>query len=234
MNVPVHTTFPSETCGGRNLARSKSHRGFAKSLRHWLTGWTATKWSDISLMWKGAALLTVTISILAASAERVPLASGMAIAVLVGAAVIDVRERRLPNPIVLSAGVVFVTTLAVEISLGRSVQSDHIAIGAAAMAGPLLIIHIVAPSSMGFGDVKTSIVLGAAVGAVDWSLALGALAVASAGTAFVGLALRQRTIAFGPGLVAGAALVLALQGTILPPTEPIDSGTSRSSTRTTS
>ncbi len=45
---------------------------------------------------------------------------------------------------------------------------------ALAFAGPLLLLHLVSPAAMGFGDVKAGIVLGYALGLVHWHLALAA------------------------------------------------------------
>jgi leader peptidase (prepilin peptidase)/N-methyltransferase len=76
------------------------------------------------------------------------------------------------------------------------------------MAAPLLILHLASPASMGFGDVKLALLVGAAVGALDWQLTIPAMAIAAGSTATVGLMTRARTIAFGPGLVAGALIAL--------------------------
>ena len=67
------------------------------------------------------------------------------------------------------------------------------------MALPLLLMHLASPSSMGFGDVKLAVVVGAAVGAADWQLALPALALAAGATATVGIVERLRHVPFGPG-----------------------------------
>ena len=47
--------------------------------------------------------------------------------------------------------------------------------GALVVAGPLLAVHLITPSGMGFGDVKAGAVLGAAMGLIDVELALLAL-----------------------------------------------------------
>jgi leader peptidase (prepilin peptidase)/N-methyltransferase len=82
------------------------------------------------------------------------------------------------------------------------------------MTAPLLLLHLVSPSAMGFGDVKLAVVLGAAVGVLDWQLAVPALALAAGATATVGVVTRARTIPFGPGLLAGA-LVATLANDLL-------------------
>jgi leader peptidase (prepilin peptidase)/N-methyltransferase len=61
---------------------------------------------------------------------------------------------------------------------------------------------------MGFGDVKLAVVLGAAIGVLDWNLAIPALALAAGSTATVGVLTRARHVAFGPGLVGGALVAM--------------------------
>jgi leader peptidase (prepilin peptidase)/N-methyltransferase len=61
---------------------------------------------------------------------------------------------------------------------------------------------------MGFGDVKAGVVLGAALGTVDWRLGIVALTVAAGLGVVVGAIRRSATIPFGPFLVLGAALAL--------------------------
>jgi prepilin signal peptidase PulO-like enzyme (type II secretory pathway) len=79
----------------------------------------------------------------------------------------------------------------------------------------LLILHLVAPASMGFGDVKAGLVLGAAIGVVNWQLALAGLALAAGLTATVGVLTRASTVAFGPGLVAASAIALVAHPMLL-------------------
>ena len=138
------------------------------------------------------------------------IATGLTMALLVVAAVVDVVERRLPDVVVGLAALPVVVAVgagaAVSAGLVRGVVG-----GAALLGGPLLAAHLVSPAAMGFGDVKAGIVLGAALGLVDARLAVVALVLgltASAGWAIIG---RRRTVALGPGLVAGAlgAVVLA-------------------------
>ena len=89
--------------------------------------------------------------------------------------------------------------------------------GVCLLAGPLLLMHLVSPKSMGFGDVKIAMVLGAAVGAVHWQLALVVVALAAGASATVALLRRMTEIAFGPGLVGAAAFCLLAHPLMLAP-----------------
>lgn len=170
----------------------------------------------IAISWRVGAIVTILVGAASALDHSVPLASGLAVALLVPAALIDLRERRLPNLIVAAAAATFVVVLCLEVLLAdRGVSWFGIVAGAGLLAGPLLALHLFSPPSMGFGDVKVAVVLGAAVGAVDWQLAIAALALAAGMTAAIGVALGVRTIAFGPGLVGATAVALAAHRLIL-------------------
>jgi leader peptidase (prepilin peptidase)/N-methyltransferase len=157
-------------------------------------------------------LAAVVLAIAATAAGAVPLAGAVGIALLFPAAVIDVEQRRLPDGWVIASLIGLATTVAVSSAVGAANDGGaellDVAGGAIAMAAPVLMLHLVSPASMGFGDVKASIALGAAVGTVDWRLGAVTLCLAAAVGATVGLATRRRTIPFGPFLVSGAWVVL--------------------------
>jgi leader peptidase (prepilin peptidase)/N-methyltransferase len=147
----------------------------------------------------------------AAATATIPLAGALGIALLVPAAAIDVEQRRLPDAWVAAGAIALVTTLVVDSVIGGPTDAGSfatVALGAAAMAIPVLVLHLASPASMGFGDVKAAAVLGAAIGSVDARLAAVALCLAAACGAMVGLATRRHTIAFGPFLLIASLLVL--------------------------
>jgi leader peptidase (prepilin peptidase)/N-methyltransferase len=170
---------------------------------------TVSAWPS-PLVLGGAALAVITVAVAAATAT-IPLAGALGIALLVPAAAIDVRQRRLPDAWVAAGAIAVVTTLVVESVIGGPADAGSfatVALGAAAMAVPVLVLHLTSPASMGFGDVKAAAVLGAAIGTVDARLAAVALCLAAASGATVGLATRRHTIAFGPFLLIASLLVL--------------------------
>lgn len=158
---------------------------------------------------RGAALGVAGLALLATIRADVPVVSGLAVALMVPAALVDLRERRLPDRIVGPTGLLVLLGTLLSRLLGVDISFPAGLVGALAFAGPLLLLHLVSPTAMGFGDVKAGIVLGYALGLVHWHLALAALALATGLTAAVGLLARVRTVAFGPGLVVAAALALA-------------------------
>ncbi|MQY29037.1 prepilin peptidase [Nocardia aurantia] len=111
-------------------------------------------------------------------------------------AVIDLRTRRLPNPLT-AAGAVAV--LGYAAGTGRLLPA---LVGALLLAGPYLVVHLAVPAAFGAGDVKLAVGLGAAAalggaGAWVWS-ALGAPVL----TALAGVARPRgpRALPHGPAM----------------------------------
>ena len=155
----------------------------------------------------GLRVLTVVATAAAVSASAsgdVAIMSGLTVAVMISAALVDWHTRRLPDAIVIAAAIVFGVSWITAAATRGGPPPVGVGLGAAVFAGPLLVLHLAAPRAMGFGDVKAAAVLGMALGAVAWGLAAWALMAATASTALVGIAMRRSTLPLGPGLVAGA------------------------------
>jgi leader peptidase (prepilin peptidase) / N-methyltransferase len=164
-------------------------------------------WGASSVVARSIVVGAIGVALVAALAWAVPFASAAAIALLVPAALVDVHVHRLPDVWVGAAAVVFLSAIGLSAAVGSgAARGTGIAVGAMVMSVPLLILHLVSPTSMGLGDVKAALVLGGALGAVDWQLPLAALAIAAGATATYGVMRSAHHIAFGPGLV-GASLV---------------------------
>jgi leader peptidase (prepilin peptidase)/N-methyltransferase len=144
----------------------------------------------------------------AAFAQLVPVPAALALALSVPPAVVDARTFRLPDIWIATAMTTLVMALAVDGAAGGSVELRSIGVAACVMCAPILLLHLVSPTAMGFGDVKLSLVLGAALGTVDWRLALVALCAAGLAGATYGLATGRRTLPFGPCLVFGSLVTL--------------------------
>ncbi len=124
------------------------------------------------------------------------------------AAHVDAVERRLPNCLVLFSAVPVSIVCVLDPFVDRISALGGVASGVLLLAGPLLALHVIAPASMGFGDVKAATALGATVGLVRPELALWTLCLAAAISAGWALARRARDVALGPGLVIAVTVVL--------------------------
>jgi leader peptidase (prepilin peptidase)/N-methyltransferase len=130
---------------------------------------------------------------------------------------IDLRVRRLPDPLTLGGTASLLAVLAVGGALTGDVGPlARGLLGGVTMAGVLLVLHFARPTGMGFGDVKLGLLLGVLVGSQSVGLVLWALVVAGLVGTVAGVALMVRhrrwhvTLPFGPCLVVGAVLALLL------------------------
>ncbi|WP_405165379.1 A24 family peptidase [Nocardia sp. NBC_01499] len=133
--------------------------------------------------------------------------------------VIDFRQRRLPNPLT-GWGAVAVFGYALS-----TTQCTAALLGAALLAVPYLLVHLVLPDAFGAGDVKLAVGLGAAAalgGGQAWVLAALAapLLTASVGVAVIGLRriraptdwpgpLRRISVPHGPAMCLATVCALA-------------------------
>jgi len=127
---------------------------------------------------------------------------------LTAAAVVDAARRRLPDRLVVLSIAPVAVLCVLDPFVGRLTAVGGVLSGALLLATPLLALHLITPTSMGFGDVKVAASLGAALGLIQPELALWTLCLASAITAVWGIVRRARHVAFGPGLVLAAFVVL--------------------------
>ena len=127
------------------------------------------------------------------------------------AACADWRTHRVPTALVSATllPVVFAVAVAVLSDGGPGDRLVAVTLGACVMALPLLLIHLLSPTAMGFGDVRLAAVLGGAVGLIAPALVLAALAVAAALTLVLSICTQRAAVPFAPGLVAGACAALA-------------------------
>jgi leader peptidase (prepilin peptidase)/N-methyltransferase len=135
-------------------------------------------------------------------------------------AVVDLQHRLLPNRVVLPA----IAAVAVLLGVAAAVDGTAAPLVRALIGGVVLflaffVLAFISPASLGMGDVKLAALLGLLLGWVGWpAVLLGALAgfVLQAVLSLGLLAARriglQGHLPFGPAMLAGAAVVVALPG----------------------
>jgi leader peptidase (prepilin peptidase)/N-methyltransferase len=193
--------------GGLGVALDPLWRGLAAGLA--AGRWLATP-VDPSVV------LGIVTGALAAAlvATAGPGAAALAPVVVVASA-IDLRLHRLPDRLTMTATAALAATIAVvAVSTADASLAARATAGGALFAGLLLVVHLVSPRGMGFGDVKLGVPLGLAVGATGVMNVVVALTLASVIGAVAGLVVlarhrdRARAFAFGPCLCAGAVLAV--------------------------
>ncbi|MFC9057440.1 prepilin peptidase [Streptomyces sp. NPDC057074] len=129
-------------------------------------------------------------------------------------AVVDLRVRRLPDPLTLPLAGAAVALLGLAALVPEHAGEWTTALlGALALGAGYLVLFLINPAGMGFGDVKLALTAGAVLGWYGWpTLMLGTFAGFLLGAFYGGALLvarragRKTAIPFGPFLIAGAFL----------------------------
>ena len=120
----------------------------------------------------------------------------------------DVRQRRLPNRLTLPG---FAAVMLVAAGSGHGPSA---ALGAAVLTTIYLLVHLLAPTAMGAGDVKLALGLGALTGCFGAEVWLLAAVAAPLLTAVVGIVARcgwsATTVPHGPSMCLASAAALGL------------------------
>ncbi|WP_432134324.1 MULTISPECIES: prepilin peptidase [unclassified Streptomyces] len=127
-------------------------------------------------------------------------------------AVVDLRVRRLPDPLTLPLAVLAPALLGVAATLPEHAGRWTTALlGGLALGGGYLLLHLLNPAGLAYGDVKLSLGVGAVLGWYGWgTVMLGTFAGFLFGALYGGVLVvarragRGTVIAFGPFLLAGA------------------------------
>lgn len=157
-----------------------------------------------------AAVAAATAALIKFDLTGRSLVAALFCAVLVVLSAIDLRDRIIPNQIVVPAGA--------AVLLGNVAAEPHRATewaiaAVAAMAGAL-VVAVATRGGLGMGDVKLAFLLGAGLGwhvfgGLVWAMA-AVFVVSVAILVRRGLGARKDTIPFGPFLAFGAMLALFL------------------------
>lgn len=134
--------------------------------------------------------------------------------------VMDLRTRRLPDRLVLPAYPISAVLLgAAALTSGEHGRFASMALGGVLLLSGYLLLRVASPSGLGLGDVKLAGVLGLYLGFAGYSYLLAGAAAGFVLGGLWGLVLvlsgrgtGKTRIAFGPFMLAGALLALAVPG----------------------
>ncbi|MFG3153072.1 prepilin peptidase [Streptomyces sp. NPDC048219] len=129
-------------------------------------------------------------------------------------ALVDLRVRRLPDPLTLPLAGAALALLGVTALVPEHAGEWTTALlGTLALGAGYFVLHLINPAGMAFGDVKLALGAGAALGWYGWpTLMLGTFAGFLLGAVYGGVLVlagragRRTAIAFGPFLLTGAFL----------------------------
>lgn len=136
---------------------------------------------------------------------------------------VDLKHRRLPNALTLPAYPAVATMVALAATQANWQVAEGALLGATALGGVYLALHLLSPKAMGAGDVKLSGSQGAVMGAVGLPSVLWGTALAALLTLALNLATPKRLrhqwqsgVPHGPALLA-ATYVIATFSAVPPP-----------------
>ncbi|MBD8043142.1 prepilin peptidase [Arthrobacter sp. Sa2BUA2] len=135
-------------------------------------------------------------------------------------AVEDIRSRRLPDRLVLPAYPAAVLLLSsAALAAGDPGRLAGMAGGGLAMLAGYFLLRLISPAGLGLGDVKLAGVLGIFLGYAGWTHVVAGTAAGfvlgglwGLGLILTGRGTGKTRIAFGPFMLAGAAVVLLAPG----------------------
>lgn len=142
---------------------------------------------------------------------------------LVVIGVVDLAHYIVPNRVVYPTGFAVVVLLGLAAAIGG--DGDHLRtafIGAVSAWAALLVVHLITPRGMGFGDVRLSFLLGLglgwlSLGHVFVGMFLGIVLGALLGAALMATRVLGRNdhIPFGPFLASGAVIAILVGGPLI-------------------
>lgn len=168
------------------------------------------------------ALLAVLVSgaVVLAGARPATLALAWAAGAGVVLGAVDLASHRLPDRVTFPAYAVCAIALTADAAvLGSWSALLRAVIAAAAAFGLAALLAAVIPEGLGFGDVKLLALLGLVLGWIGWGVLLAGVFLGLLTGALVSLVLLatgraglRTAVPFGPPLLTGAVLALALAG----------------------
>ena len=166
----------------------------------------------MSLRHQLVAVAGLVLGLAFAASGRTTLAA-LAVVVGVGAGVveIDLRERRIPTRLVaIGAAGLGAAVVVASFHAGQWSPAREAVVGGAIIGATFLIVHLVNPPGMGFGDVRLGALVGAATafGTRTVTAPIVVAAIASIVASLVMVVRRQRSVPYAPHLIGAAIAVL--------------------------
>lgn len=154
-----------------------------------------------------ACAMSIALALLVRSSAAVAAATAAVGVLLAAAALVDTRERRLPNQLLTAALIIAFTGAILSTDAGVT----RAALLGMTIAGALMVLVRVT-RGVGMGDVKMAAVVGASVSASTTTLLAAPIAIAAAAfaAATYGFLTSRQRVAFGPSLWVGWASALVL------------------------
>lgn len=201
MNLSFVLTASGAAVGAASHSLLARLRRGATVHKGWLVAGVATLWALAG--WRAAHFPWWWLPI--------PLLVGWLAVVLT---VVDLKHRRLPNALTLPAYPAIGAVVALAATQANWRVAEGALLGATALGGAYLALHLLSPNAMGGGDVKLSGTQGAVMGAVGLPFVVFGAALAALLTLALNLAAPQRLrrqwktgVPHGPPLLAATYVI---------------------------
>jgi leader peptidase (prepilin peptidase) / N-methyltransferase len=145
---------------------------------------------------------------------------------LVAMSTVDIWAMRIPTRFAHATAGAVAVAIVVATAIDSGIDADTLRgalVGAAVLGGGLLVLHLISPRMLGFGDVRLATVAGLVVGWLAWTpehpvlgpvedaldaALLGGFIGALVGIVLLAMRRRNDPFPFGPSLAVGASLVI--------------------------
>jgi leader peptidase (prepilin peptidase) / N-methyltransferase len=128
----------------------------------------------------------------------------------------DLRERRIPTQLIHASAIILTMSVGVTVAEGEPKRALHATIGLVVVSSAFLVVHLISPSGLGYGDVRLAAVTSAAVAyGTSVSMAVACAVVAAAASGVSCLIRRQQSAPFAAfilpiALVTNAVVAVSL------------------------
>jgi leader peptidase (prepilin peptidase) / N-methyltransferase len=126
----------------------------------------------------------------------------------------DLRERRIPTHLIHVSALILAISVGVTMAAGQPRQALYASIGLVVVGGAFLAVHLVVPTSMGYGDVRLASLTGTAVAYGTSVSTAVACAVGAAAASGVSCLIRRQQSAPFAAFVLPISLVTIAGGSI--------------------
>jgi leader peptidase (prepilin peptidase) / N-methyltransferase len=122
----------------------------------------------------------------------------------------DLRERRIPTPLIQASAVILAIAVSVTAATGQPSRALHATIGLVVVGGVFLAVHLASPRGIGYGDVRLAALTATAVAyGTGASVAVACAVVATAASGLSCLLRREQSAPFAAFLLPAALVAIA-------------------------
>jgi leader peptidase (prepilin peptidase) / N-methyltransferase len=122
----------------------------------------------------------------------------------------DLQERRIPTPLIHASASILAISIGATVARGEPSRALHATIGLVVVGGAFLVVHLISPNGMGYGDVRLAALTGTAVAyGTSVTIAVACAVVAAAAPGVSCLIRRHQSAPFAAFVLPLALVTIA-------------------------